>query len=371
MTYDAENRQISVSNTNPGMQATYYYDGDGKRVMRYINGQRTMFVYDSAGQLAAEYDGTPPVFPVCATCYLSSDQLGSTRLVTNQNINVVERHDYLPFGEEIQANQAGRTSAWGVNDLITQKFTGKERDSESGLDYFGARYYGSALGRFSSPDDGSDQHPEDPQSWNLYGYVRNNPLINTDPTGRACSISKDSNGNTVITDVDGKGCSQLRDNTVRLDRDELNLLMLQTIGENLTSPEGWTSVARGGMNAVMAAEGAKGLAEGAMGLLDLYRGGISAAKLAELVGTLRQAAKGKGNFGLGTGTAEEAEELGKAWVGEGAKTASDGKTLVSADGLRTYRPPSYKPNLEKVQANFEQKLTPGGRPYSNGHLDIK
>jgi RHS repeat-associated protein len=64
-----------------------------------------------------------------------------------------------------------------------EKFTGKERDSESGLAYFGARYYGSALGRFTSPDSLVDQHPANPQSWNLYAYVRNNPLAAIDPTG--------------------------------------------------------------------------------------------------------------------------------------------------------------------------------------------
>ncbi len=68
------------------------------------------------------------------------------------------------------------------------QFTAKERDSESGLDYFGARYYGSALRRFTSPDAPfADQHPEDPQSWNMYAYVRNNPLKNTDPDGRDCT----------------------------------------------------------------------------------------------------------------------------------------------------------------------------------------
>jgi RHS repeat-associated protein len=66
-------------------------------------------------------------------------------------------------------------------------FTGKERDAESGLDNFGARYYGSNLGRFMSPDESLiDQEARDPQSWNLYSYVRNNPLNNTDPTGNAC-----------------------------------------------------------------------------------------------------------------------------------------------------------------------------------------
>jgi len=55
-------------------------------------------------------------------------------------------------------------------DAGESKFTGKERDTESGLDYFGARYNASSLGRMMSPDSGVDQHPEDPQSWNLYAY---------------------------------------------------------------------------------------------------------------------------------------------------------------------------------------------------------
>jgi RHS repeat-associated protein len=63
-------------------------------------------------------------------------------------------------------------------------FTGKERDTESGNDYFEARYYNSAMGRFMSPDRPGDQQKEDPQSMNLYSYVRNRPLTSTDPTGR-------------------------------------------------------------------------------------------------------------------------------------------------------------------------------------------
>lgn len=65
--------------------------------------------------------------------------------------------------------------------------TGKERDAESGNDYFGARYYASTMGRFLSPDQPFvDQHPDNPQSWNLYAYARNNPLILIDPTGLGC-----------------------------------------------------------------------------------------------------------------------------------------------------------------------------------------
>lgn len=74
-------------------------------------------------------------------------------------------------------------------DTINYRFTGKERDQESGLDYFGARYYGSALGRFTSPDWATTPQPvpyaslTDPQTLNLYSYVRNNPLRSVDADG--------------------------------------------------------------------------------------------------------------------------------------------------------------------------------------------
>jgi RHS repeat-associated protein len=67
--------------------------------------------------------------------------------------------------------------------------TGKERDTETGLDYFGARYFGSNMGRFMTPDwaDKPEAVPysslDDPQTLNLYGYVRNNPLSKVDPDG--------------------------------------------------------------------------------------------------------------------------------------------------------------------------------------------
>jgi RHS repeat-associated protein len=75
---------------------------------------------------------------------------------------------------------------------FAQKFTGKERDTESGLDYFGARYFSSVLGRFSSPDWSSTPEPvpyadmDNPQSLNLYSYVLNNPLSHRDPDGHSC-----------------------------------------------------------------------------------------------------------------------------------------------------------------------------------------
>jgi RHS repeat-associated protein len=107
--------------------------------------------------------------------------------------NPKEKHDYLPFGEEISTAIDGRDVNWGGPDP-TQKFTSKERDAESGLDYFLARYMSSAQGRFTSPDDVnfSGQNARDPQSWNLYTYVRNNPLLYTDPNGHDYHVCVDN-----------------------------------------------------------------------------------------------------------------------------------------------------------------------------------
>ncbi len=77
-------------------------------------------------------------------------------------------------------------------NFASSRFTGKERDAETGLDYFGARYMSSAQGRFTSPDAPfADQNVGDPQSWNLYTYGRNNPLRYVDPTGNAIELTGD------------------------------------------------------------------------------------------------------------------------------------------------------------------------------------
>jgi RHS repeat-associated protein len=93
-----------------------------------------------------------------------------------------------------------------VNVRLSEHSTGKERDAETGLDFFLARYYSGAQGRFTGPDEPlMDQDAADPQSWNLYSYVRNNPLRAIDPTGRKC-ITLD-NG-TKADDGAGGGCAE-------------------------------------------------------------------------------------------------------------------------------------------------------------------
>jgi RHS repeat-associated protein len=84
---------------------------------------------------------------------------------------------------------------YGSGDMTRQKFTQKERDTESGLDYFLARYYSSAQGRFTSTDPTYFQMSMaiDPQRFNLYGYGRNNPLKWVDPNGERLFLGGDTN----------------------------------------------------------------------------------------------------------------------------------------------------------------------------------
>jgi RHS repeat-associated protein len=111
--------------------------------------------------------------------YYHLDALGSVRVVTDQNGTVLRRHDFKPFGEEV----AGTVT---FPNPDRKMFTGQERDSETGLDYFGARYYRAGLGRFTTvdPELNVKQALAEPQRWNRYAYVTDNPLKYTDPDGR-------------------------------------------------------------------------------------------------------------------------------------------------------------------------------------------
>jgi RHS repeat-associated protein len=181
--YDAENRLSIYNNGASQGGANYYYNSDGRRVKKLVGTDATIFVYNALGQMVAEYSTTAPTNST--TSYLTSDTLGSPRINTNASGQVEARHDYMPFGEEI-AGLSGRTSNLGYGtDNVRQKFSGKERDSETGLDYFLARYYANHHGRFTTTDPiiMSRERLGDPQRINLYAYVRNNPLNYVDPFG--------------------------------------------------------------------------------------------------------------------------------------------------------------------------------------------
>jgi RHS repeat-associated protein len=107
------------------------------------------------------------------------DHLGTPRLITGPHGTLIARHAYLPFG-----GQLSPTTQEHPRRDDPMKFTGHERDAATGLDYMHARYYSPTLGRFLSVDPGKDWDLYQPQSWNMFAYVRNNPVNAIDPTGK-------------------------------------------------------------------------------------------------------------------------------------------------------------------------------------------
>jgi RHS repeat-associated protein len=169
-----------------------------------------------SGELVAEYLAeTQPAAPygeygyrnglllVTSNCadglrWVMTDHLASARVEVSLQGGVAKRHDYLPFGEELYAGSGnhdlrGQVGGYPGADCIRQKFTGKERDTETGLDFFGARHYASVQGRFTGVDPvklTSARLPR-PQGLNLYTYALNNPLKMVDPDGKDVYLAND------------------------------------------------------------------------------------------------------------------------------------------------------------------------------------
>jgi len=201
------NLQLNVNSTTPaGNWQFFYFDmalvsKDGTVHPIYtgepgvsLSGSGTSGVTNVSNQMS--YYGSGPstgsypaaIFPGSTTNYYHADHLGSARLMTSFNGYPVWSATFLPFGQE-----------WNPQ-LTTNhyKFTGKERDSESGLDHFDFRKYNSSLGRWMSPDPVGIfvASVSTPQSWNLYSYTLNNPLKYTDPTGLYCYYGDTSAGSS-------------------------------------------------------------------------------------------------------------------------------------------------------------------------------
>ncbi len=196
-TWNAEGKTKSAASVS------YTYDGDGNRVQKsngkiywYGGKSEILSESDTNGNITDEYvlfGGRRVAHRIVSGnsfYYYVEDLLGTTRVITTSTGTKCYDGDFYPFGGE-------RTP---YTNTCTQnyKFTGKERDAESGLDNFTARYDSSSIGRFMSPDplpwlDWQRGNKEErgefedfisnPQNFNMYSYVNNNPLNKTDPTG--------------------------------------------------------------------------------------------------------------------------------------------------------------------------------------------
>jgi RHS repeat-associated protein len=199
-TFDAENRMINVDGGNT---AAYVYDADGHRVQKtsatgnYSDPAGTwIFFYDQSGRWVQKFNSPGNTFVqghIFAagrhlasvggwTTFSHSDWVGTERLrLAMGGIPYqTESCASLPFGDGLNCTGS---------DVSNLHFTGKERDAATGLDYFGARYNSSSLGRFMSADWSDDPDPvpyadlDNPQTLNLYAYTNNNPVNAIDDDG--------------------------------------------------------------------------------------------------------------------------------------------------------------------------------------------
>jgi RHS repeat-associated protein len=209
--YDAESRLIQ--DVNGAVTTNYKYDAEGRRVAKLSGTTVTNeYLFDTKGNQQIELNGSGTVlhtnlyvggkllatYQGTNTYFHFTDWLGTRRYEANSAGTQSEICTNLPFGDSQVCT--------GTPDATEHHFTGKERDTESNLDYFEARYVSSALGRFLSTDP-LGGHVEDPQTTNRYSYARNNPIAITDPTGMdfylsctqaSATCQKDSAGHLVL-----------------------------------------------------------------------------------------------------------------------------------------------------------------------------
>jgi RHS repeat-associated protein len=190
VTYDPANLPLAI--TRSGVTSNYRYDDAGQRITKQVGaGNTEVYLREGAtvlgvftmsgGTVASSYFNILWEDRVVGRhtsanvrSYYHFDHLGSVRAVVSNTGAVLESSDFDPWGLAMPGRALDGAAP------VKERFSGKERDAETGLDYFGARYYMAAVGRWASFDPAADGTPQ----WSPYNYVLNNPLGFVDPDGR-------------------------------------------------------------------------------------------------------------------------------------------------------------------------------------------
>ncbi len=184
ITYNADNMPTRIERQSNGQsrQVDFVYDGNSVRVKKQVAGGSTRFYIGAHFEVADGVEikyifaGSLRIARITGSrqLFFHKDHLGSTVAMTDYAEGaVVEAAGYLPFG---------LTRGQSQTEVSYYKFTDQQLDAEIGLYNYNARLYDPAIGIFITPDT-LVQDPFDPQTLNRYSYVRNNPLIYTDPSG--------------------------------------------------------------------------------------------------------------------------------------------------------------------------------------------
>ena len=297
---------------------------------------------------------SPAAIAQTTVTYIHTDALGSVVAESDSSGNVIKRYDYEPYGAVV-----------GGQVTDGPGYTGHVSDSATGLSYMQQRYMDPQLGVFLSVDPVT-AYEQPVGQFNRYRYANGNPYKFTDPDGRQSSsnVNPRSTGvpffDWLMSPSDGRAST--------------GQMVGQQLASELSQPHSAEDVVLYTAIAMSAGIGA-GSGAGARAIISAEGRVGATTEVAEMSGMLRDAARGKGNFGIGSATSEQADVMGRAWVGSGSRENSSGNALISRDGLRQYRFPSEKPNSNHAptgtQANFESRSMPEGRWTNNAHLNIE